>query len=236
MFAAAVVALTVIAAPLPQSPTHWVEDHVDLLTSDARVALDAKLASYQQATGHQVIVWIDRSTAGNDLAEWSARTFAAWQLGRRGLDDGVAIFVFTADRTVAIEVGYGLEDRLTDARASRIIRDVIAPKLRAGDRDGAVSDGVDEVLTAIEGKPWRPISGGVESPQSSTVGWLLGAFAVIAVLILAITHPRVALLLLWTLASNARRGFGGLGGFGGGGNPFSGRGGRSGGAGARGAW
>src|SRR5215813_5820773 len=153
--AALAVLAAVAAAPAaqpatPAPPTRWVEDHAALMSPAVRDALDARLAGYQRATGHQVVVWIGRTTGGEPLADWAVRTFAAWQLGRKGVDDGVAIFVLADDRAIDIEVGYGLEDRIPDAIASRIIREVMAPRLRAGDRDGAVTAGADAVLAAIE--------------------------------------------------------------------------------------
>ena len=123
---AVVAAVAAAAAPAqpatPASPTRWVEDRAAMMSPAARDALDARLAGYQRATGHQVVVWIGATTGGAPLADWAVRTFAAWQLGRKGLDDGVAIFVLADDRAIDIEVGYGLEDRIPDAIASRIIR------------------------------------------------------------------------------------------------------------------
>jgi uncharacterized protein len=149
----------------------------------------------------------------------------------------VAIFVLADDRAIDIEVGYGLEDRVPDAIASRIIREVMAPRLRAGDRDGAVTAGADAVLAAIEGHPWSgaPAGAGTTGPDAgpSTISWLLGGVIGLGLLILFVTHPRLALMLLWSLLSGGRGGFGGGGGDGGG---FGGGGGRSGGGGARGGW
>ena len=84
-------------------------------------------------------MWIGQTTGGMPIEDWAVRAFAAWRVGRKGIDDGVALFVFADDRKVRIEVGYGLEDRVPDAVASRIIGDRSIPRLRAGDRDGAVT-------------------------------------------------------------------------------------------------
>jgi uncharacterized protein len=237
--AALALAAAVAAAPAqpatPAPPTRWVEDHAAMLSPAARDALDARLAGYERATGHQVVVWIGRTTGGAPLADWAVRTFAAWQLGRKGVDDGVAIFVLADDRMIDIEVGYGLEDRIPDAIASRIIREVMTPRLQAGDRDGAVTAGADAVLAAIEGRAWSGAPAGTASHDDgpSTVSWVFGGLVGIVLLILFITHPRLALMLLWSLLSGGRAGFGGGGGGGGG---FGGGGGRSGGGGARGGW
>src|SRR6185436_2460886 len=131
------------------------EDHAAFITPETRALLDARLEGYERATGHQVIVWIDKTLSGQALDDWAVQTFAAWKIGRKGVDDGIAMFIFADDRAIDIEVGYGLEDKVPDAIASRIIRDVMTPKLQAGDRDGAVTAGVDAVLASIEGKPWE---------------------------------------------------------------------------------
>jgi uncharacterized protein len=231
--ALAVLAALAAATPIPPSPTRWVEDHAGFLSEATRATLDARLQGYEQATGHQVVVWIGRSIEGASLDDWAVRTFAAWQLGRKGHDDGIAIFILADDRKIDIEVGYGLEGEVPDAVASRIIRDVMTPRLRAGDRDGAVTAGVDAVLAAIEGHPWAGAATNVQPERkTSPLSWALGALGLIGFLIFAIKYPRMALFLLWTVM---RRGGGG--GFGGGGNGgFGGGGGRSGGGGARGGW
>lgn len=227
--ALSVLALLATAAPLPPSPTRWVDDQAAFLSPATRSALDARLEGYQRATGHQVVVWIGKTLGDTPLDDWAVRTFAAWKVGRKGFDDGIAMFILADDRAIDIEVGYGLEDKVPDAVASRVIRDVMTPRLRAGDRDGAVIAGVDAVLAAIEGKPWSG-SGATASPDHgpSAITWILGGLGVIAFLIFAVTHPRMALLLLWTFVRSA--------GGGGGGGGFSGGGGRSGGGGGRGQW
>jgi uncharacterized protein len=226
------------AAVIPPAPVRWVEDHAGLMSSAARAALDARVEAYEHATGHQVVVWIGKTLQGAPLDDWAVRTFAAWKLGRKGIDDGVAIFVLADDRAIDIEVGYGLEDKVPDATASRIIREIMAPRLRAGDADGAVTAGADAVLTAIEGRPWQGGQGGPASPRDTTpslLTLLIGGAVGVVVLILLVTHPQLALWLLWSIIASGRRGGGGFGG-GGGSGGFGGGGGRSGGGGARGGW
>lgn len=227
--AAAVLAMVAAGAPLPPAPLRRVEDHAAFLSPATRATLDARLDRYEQATGHQVVVWIGTTLAGAPLDDWAVRTFAAWKLGRARLDDGVALFVLADDRALDIEVGYGLEGQLPDAVAARIVREVMAPRLRAGDRDGAVSAGVDAVLAAIEGRPWTDAT--APPPRTtSALTWILAGLAILALLVIAITHPRLALVLLWALLPRGRGDGGGRA------RGFRGGGGRSGGGGARGGW
>ncbi len=226
------------AAALPPAPTRWVEDHAQLMTEPARAALDARLESYEHATGHQVVVWIGKTIDGADLADWAVRTFASWKVGRKGIDDGIAMFVLADDRKIDIEVGYGLEDKVPDAIASRIIRETMAPKLRAGDADGAITAGADAILTAIEGHPWNQTATAPQVTQPQQTSWVeivMGVLGALAMLYVVVRHPRLALFILASSFGDRRSGRGGFGG-GGGGGGFSGGGGSSGGGGARGGW
>ena len=220
--------------PIPPAPVQWVTDNAHALQPATAAALDARLAKYERATGHQVIVWIGTTLGGSPLEEWCAKAFSAWGIGRKGQDDGVAIFVFMTDHLVRIEVGYGVEDRLPDAYASRIVRDVMTPALAAGDPDRAVTGAVDQVLTRLGGEPGGTAAPALAPPRPRGPGLVtivLGVLGGLLVLALVITHPRLALFMLWSVMSSGRGG----GGFGGGGG-FSGGGGRSGGGGASGSW
>jgi uncharacterized protein len=235
--------------PVPEAPTRWVTDEAAFLSPAARDALDARLGAYAQKTGHQVIVYIGPTTGGVPIEDWAVRAFARWRVGRKGIDDGVALFIFSDDRKLRIEVGYGLEDKLTDAGASRIIRERMVPRIRAGDRDGAVNAGVDAILGAVGVPPGAAPDAGLPAAAPQHVPlwvWIVGAFVLFGFVRFAIRHPLLASMLMTNIGSGRRGrwgggggfgggGFGG-GGFGGGGGGFSGGGGSSGGGGASGGW
>jgi uncharacterized protein len=234
----------------PPPPRSWVTDTAGFLSPQTRAALDARLAAYQRETGHQVLVWIGQSTGNVPIEEFAVRAFQVWRVGRKGIDDGLVIFILAGERKIRFEVGYGLEDKVPDVVASRIAREVMGPRLRAGDRDGAVTAGVEATLAAISGASAETPAGGVsdfrpggEQPATpgaarpGTRGMSAGKLIVLAILAVAflfllITHPSLALYLLFNLLSGGRGGGGGGGGNGG----FSGGGGRSGGGGSTDSW
>ena len=222
-------------------------DNAGFLSAPAADQLDQRLAEYDRTTGHQVLVYIDHTTGGLPIEDWAVKAFEQWRVGRKGIDDGVVLFVFSDDRRMRIEVGYGLEPAMPDTRASRIIREVIAPRLQAGDRDGAIRSGVDAILATLggageAGTPAPAVPEHTVSPGRMLLG-LVGLVVVLILLVgFAVTHPGLAWLLA-TMIGGGRRGgggWGGGGGFGGGGfgggGGFSGGGGRSGGGGASGSW
>jgi uncharacterized protein len=231
------------ATTTPPSPRRFVTDGAGFLSAPAQDELEQRLARYERDTGHQVLLWIGQTTGGEPIEPWAVRAFAAWRVGRKGLDDGVAVFILAADRRVRIEVGYGVEDRLPDALAARIIGDQLIPRLRAGDQDGAAHAAIAGVLEALGGETGTPREAAPTraAPPEMSVGRLilLGLIGLV-VLGFVITNPQLALMLLMTLHSHGSRGGGGFGGGGGwgggGGGGFSGGGGRSGGGGASGSW
>lgn len=235
--------------PIPGAPVFWATDKAGFLSDETRRELDTRLYQYEQKSGHQFLLYIGKTTGDTPLEDWCVKAFEAWKVGKKGKDDGIVLFVFAQDRKLRIEVGYGLEDKVPDAVASRVINDVITPRLKAGDNDGAITAGVDALLAVLEGRPLPGAAAGPTvagtspgnappappAPRAELSLWQIILFAALGVgfLILLITHPSFALWLLFQILSAAISGGGGGGGSRGG---WSGGGGRSGGGGASGGW
>jgi uncharacterized protein len=237
------------ATEIPKAPTRWVTDNAGFLSADTRAALDQRLETYERQTGHQVLVWIGTTLNGVPIEDFAVHAFAKWRVGRKGIDDGLVLFIFAQDRKMRIEVGYGLEDRVPDVIASRIIRDAIAPPLQAGNRDAALSAGVEAIVEAIdrgvgatgaageEGGSQAartPYAGAQRATPAATLGQkIVIGIVVLVFLVILVTHPSLALWILFNMLAGGG-GRGGGGGFGG--SSFGGGGGRSGGGGASGSW
>jgi uncharacterized protein len=227
---------------LPPPPQGWVTDTVGYLSPGARQSLAQQLEAYERRTGHQVLVWIGATTGDVPIEDFAVKAFEKWKVGGAAKDDGLVFFLFTGDRKMRIEVGYGLEDKVTDLLASRIIREVVAPRLQANDPDGAVAAGATAILSTIDGTTGSETAAASrESPRYRAPRPLTAAQKVliavvgIGLLLLFVTNPSLAVWLLFNMLSSAGGGRGG-GYSGGSGGGWSGGGGRSGGGGASGSW
>lgn len=129
-----------------------VHDLANVLSTDARARLERILRAEQDSTSNQISVLIIKSLNGGSLEEYSLRVAEKWQPGQAEKDNGVLLLISVDDRKVRIEVGYGLEGRLTDAMSSRIIRNEIAPRFRNGDYDGGVQAAVMAIIKTIAGE------------------------------------------------------------------------------------
>jgi uncharacterized protein len=149
-----------------------------------------------------------------------------------------------------IEVGYGLEGSLTDALSSSILRDVVAPRFRAGQIADGIGAGLDAIDRAIAGTYVRPPDAG-KGRRQGDIGWReLLALLFVFFLVVALVTNRMQQAALrrrgWTGGSTGWGGpfvgGGGLGGGGwgggggGGGGGFCGGGGGFGGGGSSGSW
>jgi uncharacterized protein len=241
LVAAVVIAVAMLfgaETPIPEAPTEWVTDTANFLSPEAVRTLNDRLRQYQQRTGHQLIVYIAPTTGDVPIEDWAVRAFAKWKVGRKGLDDGLALFVMPQDRKLRIEVGYGLEPVVPDAIASRVIYEVMVPRIQAGQHDQAVSAGIDSLIATIDKQPGAfPPPASRSRPEPAPASALQSIFwGILGILIvgLLVTHPRLALFFLMSILSGGGRSRGGGYGWGGGG--FGGAGGRSGGGGASGSW
>jgi uncharacterized protein len=241
---------------IPPAPSAWVTDTAGFLTPQTVDTLDARLRAYQATTGHQILVYVAPTTGVAPTEDWTERAFARWKVGRKGIDDGLVMFVFPTDHKVRIEVGYGLEQTVPDAIASRIIRNTVTPKIRAGQPDQAVVSGVDEILGVIGGEAAPAPAVATAAPaydegDSDQSPWAVFAGILIALLICAGVFWLLSKLpeIKGTYISGGNSGSGwgdafAIGGMllggalsgGGSGGGFSGGGGSGGGGGATGSW
>lgn len=142
------------AVPVPYLSGRVV-DQAGILSPPARERVSAMLKAHETASGNQVAVLTMPTLEGESVEDYAVRAFEDWQLGQAGKDNGVLILVVPRDRRMRIEVGYGLEGELTDAAASRIIRDLMTPRFREGNYDVGIEAGVTGVLQILEGRQPR---------------------------------------------------------------------------------
>ncbi len=156
--------------PVPQLSGRVV-DLAGVLDAGQKQALDDRLRAFEQRKGSQVAVLVVRSAKPESIEQFSIRVAEQWKLGRKKVDDGAILVVAQDDRTLRIEVGYGLEGALNDAVSSRIINEIIVPRFKAGDFSGGITAGVDAMLRVIDGEP-LPAPQAPSFAQQSPLGLL----------------------------------------------------------------
>jgi len=213
-------------------PAGYVTDRANLLSSSTVLRLDQALADFERSDSTQIVVLTIPSLDGEVLEEYSLRVAEEWGIGQKGKDNGALLLISKADRKIRIEVGYGLEGRLTDLLAGRIIDNEITPRFKQGDFDGGVVAGVTSMMEAVRGEYQGTGRTATRHKRSPWGTLLLLLFLGPGMMFLRSPRGRRRHGGFWIGGPFGGGGFGG--GFGGGG--FSGGGGGFGGGGSSGGW
>jgi uncharacterized protein len=178
----------VAGAQVPVPPLGGrVTDQAATLTGEQKSTLEQTLRSFEARKGSQVAVLIVPSTAPETIEQYALRVAERWKPGRKNVDDGALLVVAKDDRTLRIEVGYGLEGALTDAACKRIISEIIVPRFRQGDYYGGIASGVDRILRVIDGEPLpKPEERG--SGRARGTGSFLPVIIILALVVGGVLH------------------------------------------------
>ena len=161
----------IAGAQVPVPPlTGRVTDQTATLTAEQQAALEQTLQAFEVRKGSQLAVLILPTTAPETIEQYALRVAEQWKLGRKKIDDGAILVIAKTDRTLRIEVGYGLEGALNDATSKRIISEIITPRFKQGDFSGGITAGVDQIMRVIDGEPLpepntRPAGGTADIQQ-----------------------------------------------------------------------
>ena len=136
--------------------TGHVIDQTGTLSAEQRATLEQTLAAFESRKGSQLAVLMVGSTAPEAIEPYALRVAEQWKLGRKKIDDGAILVVAKTDRTLRIEVGYGLEGALNDATSKRIIEETILPRFKQQDFYGGITAGVGQIIRVVDGEPLPP--------------------------------------------------------------------------------
>jgi uncharacterized protein len=232
------------AEVIPKVPDHYFNDYANVISPATAQRLNAQLEDFERKSSDQILVAIyPKMQTDSSIDDYAVRVFRAWGVGQKDKNNGAVLFVFVQDHKMFLEVGYGLEGPLPDARAKEITEYVIKPHLAKGDFNGGLSAGVSAIIGSVTGEYKGTGHTRAEQRAQRRNGTSTVVFLIVFAIFCAIS-----------MASRARRGWvyggRGMGGFygggwgggwgggggGGGGGGFSAGGGSSGGGGAGSSW
>lgn len=127
-------------------------DLTQTLSAEQLATLEARLRDFQSRKGSQLAVLVVPSTQPEAIEQYAIRVVDQWKLGRKRVDDGVLLLVAKNERTVRIEVGYGLEGALPDAICNRVIAEVLTPRFKQGDYFGGLDAATAQLMKLIDGE------------------------------------------------------------------------------------
>jgi uncharacterized protein len=263
LLVAAVLSVATMVWAQPATPilTAPVNDLANVIDPASEREMDRRIRALQAASGDVVVVaTVPTFKPYGDINEYAVKMFenGGRGIGAKGKDNGLLIVVAVEDRRVKVEVGYDLEQFITDGFAGDTIRESMTPQFRSGNYGAGLLAGATRIINRIaeqRGVTLTDVPQDTTPPRSTGFGfpwWII----IIWILILLFNGRRRRRRRTWGggpwsgwnsgIGPFGGGGFGGgfggfggggFGGGGGGGGGFGGfGGGRSGGGGASGGW
>ncbi len=155
-------------------PELWgqrVHDEAKILQPSTIDKLEKELKTFEDSTSNQIAVLIISSLEGEVMEEYSLKVAEKWRLGTKLKDNGALFVVAIDDHEMRIEVGQGLQGKLTDALCSRIIRNEVTPAFRRNAYDEGVNTAIDLIIKSTRGEYTA------EAGDEDNTGWII--FAII---------------------------------------------------------
>jgi uncharacterized protein len=128
----------------------YVNDYARLFSKETSITIDKVLLDYEQKTGNQILILtVDNIEPYPSIEDYSINLVKHWKAGKKGIDNGLIVLIAKDEKAIRIEVGYGLEDKIPDIVAGRIIRDQILTSFKKNDYDIGIRNGIYHIIRAI---------------------------------------------------------------------------------------
>jgi len=199
----------------------YVNDYAGMISPPAKSKIEETLRAFERSDSTQIVILTIPSLEGENIEEFGIKAGDTWKIGQKGKDNGILFIVSKQERKIRIEVGYGLEGKLTDLTAGRIIDLVIKPRFKQEDFDGGFIAGVSSLIDASRGEfraEQRPVRRGqkgispflsiflffaiftlVMGSASRVLGGVIGAIGLPTLVYLFASVASVPILILLTI-------------------------------------
>lgn len=220
-----VAAIADVAVPEP-APELYVLDQAGVISDETKSMIINTSRDLATQTKAQAAVVTLNTLEGQEIEDVALAIGRQWQLGDKELNNGLLILVVPSERKARIEIGYGLEGALPDAKTGRIQDQHMLPAFEQGNYDLGISNGYKALIAEVAGEYGVTVNIAEESQPAAkepapreVPAWqiILGAFVIMLLIWLDMRFFNGFFLgLIIGLLSRGRGGGGG--GFGGGGS------------------
>jgi uncharacterized protein len=179
------------AEVIPPVPRQYFNDYAHVVPQSDADELNQQLVQFDRDTSNQIVVAIYlKMQSDSDIADYTFRVKETWHVGQKDKNNGAVLFAFIQDRKLFIQVNYGLEGSLPDARCKQIIDQDIAPRFKLGDYTGGLRAGIGAILAATrneyKGNGRTTGDAAAGSAHVRTISYFIVAMLVIGFLLLGL--------------------------------------------------
>ena len=148
---------------VPQSNEFYVNDTANVLNSDTeKYIIDINKELYEK-TGAQIVVVTVKNLGGKSIEEYSTELFRQYEIGSKDKNNGILLILSVEDRKTRIEVGNGLETRLTNEKTGSILDDHAVPYFKDNNWNDGIRNTFDTILNEVCKEYNITINGNIEN-------------------------------------------------------------------------
>jgi len=129
--------------------TGYVNDFAKVIDADTVSRLESLISQIEAETTAEIAVVTIESLQGKVIEDYAIELFSQWGIGKEDQDNGVLLLVAIEDRTLRLEIGYGLEGAITDVESKRILENSVIPQFKEGNYSQGIYAGVEAVAAHI---------------------------------------------------------------------------------------
>jgi len=128
----------------------YINDYANLFSSKTTIDIEKVLLDYEKRTGNQILVFtVNSINPYSSIEEYSLALASKIKAGTKNIDNGLLVVIAKEERAVRIEVAYGLESKIPDIVAGRIIRNEVIPNFKNNDYDTGIKKALYYILEAL---------------------------------------------------------------------------------------
>lgn len=140
---------------IPVKPIGWISDFEKVFTDEQIKTLDSIISEHEVKSSNEIaIVTLALDSVAiksvKDFEQFSLELCKQWGIGKKEKDNGVAIIIVKNLKRIRIEVGYGLETKLTNTEAKIIIDSIIIPEFKRSNYFDGTLKGLLEIIKEIQ--------------------------------------------------------------------------------------
>jgi len=189
----------------------YVNDFANILSDETEQAIFNMGKTIEEKTTAQLVIVTVPNMSGNYIESYANTLFNKWKIGSKEKNNGVLLIVSQEERKIRIEVGYGLEGAINDAKAGRILDKYAVPSLKENNYDLAILDSAKQIQGEIYTE--YNIDNTIENPSYVPIGnsdatvdpkYIIIA-AIIFIFLVIVTKGKILEVLFWLLMIFGRR-------------------------------
>ena len=139
---------------IPKHNGTLVNDFANIIPDDQESNLRKMVKDYENKTSIQMCVVTITSLEGSSVEDYANTLFKTWGIGQKELNNGLLVLVSLNDKKWRIEVGYGLEEWITDSYSKSVGEINFKPNFRKGDYYAGINMALKNFISSLGDNGW----------------------------------------------------------------------------------